>query len=84
METDETTLMRVLSELDVDLIRTHLNNTYEIFQFLEIEALLKVVEMEFNHVKSYDGLYVNYRHLALLCDVMTARGHLIAIKRQEN
>jgi DNA-directed RNA polymerase (fragment) len=84
LETDETTLMRVLSELDVDLIRTHLNNTYEIFQFLEIEALLKVVEMEFNHVKSYDGLYVNYRHLALLCDVMTARGHLIAIKRQEN
>ena len=84
METDETTLMRVLSELDVDLIRTHLNNTYEIFQFLEIEAVLKVVEMEFNHVKSYDGLYVNYRHLALLCDVMTARGHLIAIKRQEN
>ena len=84
METDETALMRVLSELDVDLIRTHLNNTYEIFQFLEIEAVLKVVEMEFNHVKSYDGLYVNYRHLALLCDVMTARGHLIAIKRQEN
>ena len=84
METDETALMRVLSELDVDPIRTHLNNTYEIFQFLEIEAVLKVVEMEFNHVKSYDGLYVNYRHLALLCDVMTARGHLIAIKRQEN
>ncbi|GIY87703.1 DNA-directed RNA polymerase II subunit RPB1 [Caerostris extrusa] len=25
--------------------------------------------------------YVNYRHLALLCDVMTAKGHLMAITR---
>lgn len=27
------------------------------------------------------GLYVNYRHLSLLCDVMTAKGHLMAITR---
>jgi hypothetical protein len=27
------------------------------------------------------GLYVNYRHLALLADVMTHRGHLMAITR---
>ena len=34
-----------------------------------------------NHVISFDGSYVNYRHLALLCDVMTAKGHLMAITR---
>ncbi|MBN8902677.1 MAG: LLM class flavin-dependent oxidoreductase, partial [Rhodospirillales bacterium] len=30
---------------------------------------------------SFDGSYVNYRHLAILCDVMTYRGHLMAITR---
>ena len=34
-----------------------------------------------NHVISFDGSYVNYRHLALLCEVMTAKGHLMAITR---
>jgi len=34
-----------------------------------------------NNVISFDGSYVNYRHLALLCDVMTAKGHLMAITR---
>ena len=34
-----------------------------------------------NHVISFDGSYVNYRHLSLLCDVMTAKGHLMAITR---
>lgn len=34
-----------------------------------------------NAVLQFYGLYVNYRHLALLCDVMTAKGHLMAITR---
>ena len=55
---------------------THLS-----FQVLGIEAVRKSVEREMNHVISFDGSYVNYRHLALLCDVMTARGHLMAITR---
>ncbi|MCP4487762.1 MAG: hypothetical protein GY820_10660 [Gammaproteobacteria bacterium] len=32
------------------------------------------MEREINHVISFDGSYVNYRHLALLCDVMTCKG----------
>ena len=46
-----------------------------------IEAVRKAVEKEMNHVISFDGAYVNHRHLALLCDVMTACGHLMAITR---
>ncbi|CAD7977147.1 unnamed protein product, partial [Amoebophrya sp. A25] len=30
---------------------------------------------------SFDGAYVNYRHLAVLCDTMSNRGHLMAISR---
>ena len=29
----------------------------------------------------FDGSYVNYRHLAALCDSMTSRGHFMAITR---
>ena len=81
LETDGTSLMRVLSERDVDPIRTYSNDICEIFQVLGIEAVRKAVEKELNHVISFDGSYVNYRHLALLCDVMTAKGHLMAITR---
>lgn len=40
-------------------------------------ALLK----EMRAVISFDGSYVNYRHLATLCDVMTQKGHLMSITR---
>ena len=39
------------------------------------------MEKELYHVISFDGSYVNYRHLALLCDVMCCRGHLMAVTR---
>ncbi|KAK8780825.1 hypothetical protein V5799_017832, partial [Amblyomma americanum] len=81
LETDGTSLMRVLSERDVDPVRTYSNDICEIFAVLGIEAVRKAVEKEMNHVISFDGSYVNYRHLALLCDVMTAKGHLMAITR---
>jgi len=53
----------------------------KIQQVLGIEAVRKSVEKEMNVVLQFYGLYVNYRHLALLCDVMTAKGHLMAITR---
>ncbi|XP_034936021.1 DNA-directed RNA polymerase II subunit RPB1 [Chelonus insularis] len=81
LETDGTSLMKVLSERDVDPIRTFSNDICEIFQVLGIEAVRKSVEKEMNAVLQFYGLYVNYRHLALLCDVMTAKGHLMAITR---
>ena len=81
LETDGSALMRVLSERDVDPSRTYSNDICEIFSTLGIEAVRKAVEKEMNHVISFDGSYVNYRHLALLCDVMTAKGHLMAITR---
>ncbi|UYV83040.1 POLR2A [Cordylochernes scorpioides] len=81
LETDGTSLMKVLSERDVDPVRTYSNDICEIFSVLGIEAVRKAVEKEMNHVISFDGSYVNYRHLALLCDVMTAKGHLMAITR---
>ncbi len=36
---------------------------------------------EIRGVIEFDGSYVNYRHLAILCDTMTCRGHFMAITR---
>ena len=71
----------MLAERDVDPIRTCSNDICEIFACLGIEAVRKSVEKEMELVLSFYGLYVNYRHLSLLCDVMTAKGHLMAITR---
>ncbi|EDV28888.1 uncharacterized protein TRIADDRAFT_49721 [Trichoplax adhaerens] len=81
LETDGVNLQKVLSVKDVDAVKSTSNDIVEIFSVLGIEAVRKAVEKEMNHVISFDGSYVNYRHLALLCDVMTCRGHLMAITR---
>jgi len=36
---------------------------------------------ELKQVIEFDGNYVNYRHLGILCDVMTYKGHLMSITR---
>ncbi len=41
----------------------------------------KKLHDEVKAVISFDGAYVNYRHLAVLCDTMSNRGHLMAISR---
>lgn len=46
-----------------------------------IEAGRKAIEKELYNVISFDGSYVNYRHLSLLCDVMTSKGNFMAITR---
>ncbi|ESN92211.1 hypothetical protein HELRODRAFT_103917 [Helobdella robusta] len=81
LETDGTALRKVLSVENVDPVRTVTNDIVEVFEVLGIEAVRKAIEREMNNVISFDGSYVNYRHLALLCDVMTAKGHLMAITR---
>ena len=66
----------MLAERDIDPIRTCSNDICEIVACVGIETVRKSVEK----VEDY-GLYVNYRHLPLLCDVMIAKGHLMATTR---
>ncbi|XP_055905536.1 DNA-directed RNA polymerase II subunit RPB1-like [Eupeodes corollae] len=81
LETDGTSLMKVLSDPSVDYVRTYSNDICEIFSVFGIEAVRKSIDKEMNTVLQFYGLYVNHRHLSLLCDVMTAKGHLMAITR---
>lgn len=81
LETDGTNLREVLALDGVDSVRTISNNCVEILQVFGIEAARNSVLRESKAVIEFDGSYVNYRHLALLCDIMTTQGHLMAITR---
>ena len=81
LETDGTNLMKVLAHPAVDSQRTISNDIVEIFNVFGIEAARKAIELELMNVISFDGSYINYRHLSLLCEVMTHKGCLMAITR---
>lgn len=65
----------------VDHTRTISNHLVEIIEVLGIEAVRNALLKELRSVIEFDGSYVNYRHMGVLCDVMTSRGHLMAITR---
>ena len=81
LETDGTNLMAVLGVDYVDATRTISNDIVEVFVVLGIEGVRGAILSELRNVISFDGSYVNYRHLACLVDVMTMQGHLMAIDR---
>ncbi|CAJ1364653.1 unnamed protein product [Effrenium voratum] len=65
----------------VDFRRLQSNDIVEILNVLGIEAVRKALLFHVRMVISFDGSYVNYRHLGTMCDIMTNRGHLMAITR---
>ncbi|KAG6899798.1 DNA-directed RNA polymerase II subunit rpb1 [Termitomyces sp. T159_Od127] len=81
LETDGVNLKTVMTVDGVDFKRTYSNSCVEIFNVLGIEAARAAIMRELRSVIEFDGSYVNYRHLALLCDLMTHRGTLMAITR---
>lgn len=81
LETDGVNLKTVMCIEGVDFTRTYSNSCVEIFNVLGIEAARGAILRELRGVIEFDGSYVNYRHLALLCDLMTHRGTLMAITR---
>ncbi|KAH9949477.1 beta and beta-prime subunits of DNA dependent RNA-polymerase [Amylocystis lapponica] len=81
LETDGVNLKAVMCIDGVDFKRTYSNSCVEVFNVLGIEAARAAIMKELRGVIEFDGSYVNYRHLALLCDLMTHRGSLMAITR---
>lgn len=81
LDTSGTALAQVLTVPGVDTTRTYSNHFIQIFEVFGIEATRSALMRELTQVLAFDGSYVNHRHLALLVDVMTSRGHLMAITR---
>lgn len=81
LETDGINLRKVLCVDGVDSSRTTSNSCVEILEVLGIEAARASLLRELRAVIEFDGSRVNYRHLSMLCDIMTNRGSLMAITR---
>ncbi|KAL0061633.1 DNA-directed RNA polymerase II core subunit rpo21 [Marasmius tenuissimus] len=81
LETDGVNLKTVMTIDGVDFKRTYSNSCVEVFNVLGIEGARAAIMKELRNVIEFDGSYVNYRHLSLLCDLMTHRGSLMAITR---
>jgi DNA-directed RNA polymerase II subunit RPB1 len=81
LDTTGTALAKVLAIEGVDSTKTYSNSFIEILGVLGIEAARAGLLHELGMVLSFDGSYVNHRHMALLVDIMTQRGMLMAITR---
>lgn len=71
IETDGVALQKVLGLEGVNYRKTVSNDIIEILRVLGIEAVRMSLINELRFVLSSYGIYVNYRHLATLCDIMT-------------
>ena len=81
LDTSGSALGAVITIPGVDSTRTYSNSFIEVLHVFGIEACRSALMRELTAVLAFDGSYVNHRHLALLVDVMTSRGHLMAITR---
>lgn len=77
--TDGSNMRDILAMEDVDGTRTTSNDVNEIYEVLGIEAARQVLYNEI--VDVLDNIYVNYRHIALLVDVMTNKGSILSVNR---
>lgn len=81
IETDGSCLHKILTLPSVDYRRTITNDTSEVLKVLGVEAARQSLINEIRFTLSSYGIYVNYRHLSTLVDMMSLRGKLTSITR---
>ena len=81
LETDGTNLAEVMVYPEVCFQETRSNDVLEMFSVLGIEGARSSLFNELRAVLSFDGAYVNYRHISCLADCMTYGGYIMAISR---
>ena len=79
LDTDGSNFIKVMNHPAVDGTRLYSTNVWDVYEILGIEATRAVLYNEINGL--FDSVGVNYRHLCLLCDVMTRFGRLMSIDR---
>jgi DNA-directed RNA polymerase beta' subunit len=81
IDTQGTNLMELLGIDGVDTTRTSSDNMWEIYKVLGIEATRKFLIKEITRLLSFDGTYINQRHISLLVDAMTISGTITGANR---
>ena len=79
LDTDGSNFLEVMNHPAVDGRRLLSTHVHDIFENLGVEATRQVLLNEISELFEEAG--VNFRHLGLLCDVMTRAGRLMSVDR---
>lgn len=81
VETDGINLKDACLIRNVDVSRLVCNDPQEMVNVFGVEVAREILLSEIRGVIADGGSYINYRHLALLCELMTIRGVISAVTR---
>jgi DNA-directed RNA polymerase II subunit RPB1 len=81
LDTVGSNLLDILGLDNIDTKNTFTNDIIETYNILGIEAARQTIYNEIADVIEFDGTYINYHHLALLCDRMCYSKNMISIFR---
>ena len=81
LDTVGTNLKDILSLNTIDSNKTFSNDIQEIYRTLGIEAARQSIFNELQEAMDHAGQYINYHHMALLCDRMSATYKMVSIFR---
>ncbi len=79
LDTDGSNYVSVMNHPAVDANRLYTTNVHDIVDILGLEATRAILYNEMATL--FESVSVNYRHLGLLCDVITRSGRLMSIDR---
>ena len=79
LDTDGSNFVSVLTHPCIDGTKIYSTNIHDIFEQLGIEATRAILYSEINGL--FDDADINYRHLGLLCDIMTHGGRPMSVDR---
>jgi len=81
IQTAGSNLSKIIAIEGIDTSRITTNNVYEVWQTLGIEAARNALIKEVTNTLEEQGLEVDMRHIMLVADLMTSKGHLQQIGR---
>ena len=81
LDTTGTNLLTALALDYIDVTRTISNDIQEIYNVLGVEAARVAILTELSEVMEFDNTYINYHHLIMLADRMTASANMVSIFR---
>ena len=81
LDTTGSAFRNVITLPGLDYTKTSTNCFTEVLEMFGIEATRSSLLNEILAVLTFDGAYVNYRHMFMLADIMTVRGYLVPITR---
>jgi len=79
LDTDGSNIVEVINHPMVDAARIYTTHVYDVLDLLGIEAARTILLTEITGLFEEVGL--NFRHLGILCDVMTRAGRLMSVDR---